>query len=58
MEQSFVRITIYDMLGNVVNNIFEDMRILVIKLVTWNATNIQGQSVSAGIYLYTLKQGN
>ena len=57
IEQSFVRITIYDMLGNVVNNIFEGYENPGYKTVTWNATNNQGQSVSAGVYLYSIEIG-
>ena len=56
-EDSFVSITIYDMLGNVINDIVKTNQSSGYKSVQWNATNNQGQPVSAGVYLYSIRAG-
>jgi len=56
-KDSFVSITVYDMLGNVVNNLVNTNQSSGHKSVQWNATNNQGQPVSAGVYLYSIKAG-
>jgi hypothetical protein len=56
-EDSFVKITVYDILGNVVNNILNQKEESGYKLVQWNAINNQGQPVSAGLYLYSIEAG-
>ena len=56
-EDAYVSITIYDMLGNVVNNLVNANQSSGYKSVQWNATNNQGQPVSAGVYLYTIEAG-
>ena len=47
LEKSFVNITIYDMLGNVVNNLVTANQSSGYKSVQWNANNNQGEPVSA-----------
>jgi len=56
-EDSFVDITVYDMLGNVVNNLVNTYQSPGYKSVRWNATNNQGELVSAGVYLYSIQAG-
>jgi len=56
-EDSFVRITIYDLLGNVINNLVNSNQLSGYKSVRWNATNNQGQPVSAGVYIYSIEAG-
>ena len=58
LEDSFVEITIYDMLGNVVNNLVNRNQMQGYKSVQWNATNNQGQPVSTGLYFYTIQAGD
>ncbi|MEL1226841.1 MAG: T9SS type A sorting domain-containing protein, partial [Candidatus Neomarinimicrobiota bacterium] len=58
LEESFVNITIYDMLGNVVNNLVNANQSSGYRSVHWNATNTQGEPVSAGVYLYKIQAGN
>ena len=58
LEDSFVDITIYDMLGNVVNNLVNRNQRRGYKSVQWNATNNQGQPVSTGLYFYTIQAGD
>tara|TARA_Y100000590_G_scaffold282452_1_gene317665 strand:- start:27 stop:1889 length:1863 start_codon:yes stop_codon:yes gene_type:complete len=57
-NDEFVNITIYDMLGNVINNLVHDNQNSGYKSVEWNATNNQGQPVSAGVYLYSIEAGD
>ena len=56
-EDSFVSITIYDMLGNEINQLVNKVQNSGYKSIQWNATNNQGQPVSAGVYLYTIEAG-
>ena len=57
LEDSFISITIYDMLGNVINNLVNTNQSSGYKSVQWNATNNQGQPISAGVYLYSIEAG-
>ncbi len=45
---------VYDMLGNVVNKNQSSGS----KSVQWDATNNQGEPVSAGVYLYKIQAGD
>ena len=57
-EDSFVDITVYDILGMVVNNLVNKNQSSGSKLIQWNATNNQGEQVSAGVYLYKIQAGD
>tara|TARA_X000000950_G_scaffold288885_2_gene408097 strand:- start:555 stop:1967 length:1413 start_codon:yes stop_codon:yes gene_type:complete len=57
-EDSYVRITIYDLLGNAINNLVKSNQSSGYNSVEWNATNNQSQPVSAGVYLYSLEAGD
>ena len=57
-EDSFVDIIVYDMLGNVVNNLINKNQNSGSKSVQWDATNNQGEPVSAGVYLYKIQAGD
>ena len=46
------------MLGNVVNNLININQLSGCKSIQWNATNDQGEPVSAGIYLYKIQAGD
>ena len=56
-QDSFIKITIYDMLGNVVNNLVNTNQSSGYKSVKWDGANNQGQHVSAGVYFYTIQVG-
>jgi hypothetical protein len=56
-EDAMVNITIYDMMGRVVSNLVSTQQNAGYKSIQWNATNNQGQPVSAGLYLYTIQAG-
>ena len=57
-ENSFVDVTIYDVFGNVVNNLVFANQTKGFKSVQWNATNNDGQPVASGVYLYSIKAEN
>jgi|TARA_B100001146_G_scaffold44622_1_gene38250 hypothetical protein len=54
-EDAVVNITIYDMMGRVVNNLVSSQQNAGYKSVQWNATNDRNEAVSAGLYLYTIQ---
>jgi hypothetical protein len=55
---SYVSITIYDMLGNVINQLVNEVQNSGYKSIQWDATDKQGQPVSAGVYLYSIEAGD
>ena len=54
-ENGLVNIMVYDMLGNKVNQLVNEIQISGYNSVIWDATNNQGNSVSAGVYLYSIE---
>ena len=54
-EDAMVSINIYNMLGNIVRNLVNKSESSGYKLVQWDATNNDGQPVSAGVYLYSIE---
>ena len=56
-EESFVNIIIYDLLGNVVNNLLNTNQSSGFKTIKWNAINNEGQPVPAGVYLCSIDTG-
>jgi hypothetical protein len=56
-EDALVNITIYDMMGRLVNTLVSSQQTSGYKSINWNATNDAGSSVSAGIYLYKVQAG-
>ena len=57
-KESFVNIIIHDMLGNVVKNLFSANQSPGYKSIQWDATNNEGDLVSAGVYLYSIEAGD
>ena len=53
-EDTNVNITIYDMMGRQVKTLINGLQSSNYKSVQWNATNNQGEPVSAGVYLYKI----
>jgi hypothetical protein len=54
-EASNVKITIYNILGDVVNVIFNSFREIGSYRTIWNALDGNGNKVSSGVYFYELK---
>ena len=52
-----VNITIFNMMGQVVNNLVSSHQTPGFKSIQWNATNNDGESVSAGVYIYKIQVG-
>ena len=57
-ENSYVNVTVYDMLGRAVKTLVNSTQDAGIKSVVWNAANDYGNPVSAGVYLYQIKAGD
>jgi len=57
-EQDLVYISVYNMRGNLVKNLVNTSQSPGIKTVRWDATDSQGNTVSAGVYLYKIQAGN
>ena len=55
--ESYVNLTIYDMLGREVSQLVSEIQSPGIQSVQWNATDMNGKPVSAGIYLYQIQSG-
>ena len=56
-ENRLVNITVYDMMGRIVKTLVNGSQTAGFKSVQWNATNDRNESVSAGLYLYTIQAG-
>jgi len=56
--EALVNLVIFDMMGRQVKTLVNNIQTEGYKLIQWNATNNQNQSVSAGIYLYKIEIGN
>ena len=54
-EDAVVNITIYDMMGRVVNTLVNGSQTAGYKSIQWDATNNLGEPVSAGMYIYTIQ---
>ena len=54
-ENSYVNITIYNMLGKEVKTLIDQTQDAGYRSVIWNATNNYDKPVSAGIYLYQIQ---
>ena len=57
-KNELVTILIYDTLGNVIRNLVNANQYSGYKTVEWNGRNNQGQSVSAGVYFYSIEAGD
>ncbi|MFL3007820.1 MAG: FlgD immunoglobulin-like domain containing protein [Candidatus Neomarinimicrobiota bacterium] len=58
VKDEFVRVKVYDILGNIVNNLVNTNQSSGYKSIQWDATNNQGHHVSAGVYLYSIEAGD
>ena len=57
-EGAMVSITIYDIMGRSIKSLVNSNQSAGYRSIQWNATNNQGQPVSAGVYLYTIEAGD
>ena len=56
-EDGLVNITIYNMMGRIVKTLVNSSQTAGYKSIQWNATNDRNETVSAGLYLYTIQAG-
>ena len=57
-EKSLVRITIFDLVGSVVNNLFYGMQYPGLNAKNWDGTDKIGSNVPSGVYFYQIQIGN
>ncbi len=57
LNEGVVKIIIYDLVGTKIKTLTSEFQTAGSKNVNWNATNNQGQLVSAGVYLYSVEAG-
>jgi flagellar hook assembly protein FlgD len=56
-EQAQVTLTIYDLMGRKVTRLLNTVQDAGFRSVQWNATDMHGKPVSAGVYLYQIQAG-
>ena len=54
-SDGFVKLSIFDMKGREIKTLIENIQLPGKNSVIWNATDNNGQPVSAGLYLYKIK---
>jgi hypothetical protein len=57
-EDSYVSLTVYDMLGRVVKTLISGQKVAGDHSAVWDSTNEMGEKMSAGIYLYSITAGS
>ena len=57
LADGIVNIVIYNLIGKKIKTLFSGFQTSGSKNINWNATNNQGQPVSAGVYLYRIEAG-
>ena len=57
-NDAMVNITIYDMMGRMIKTLVNAQQPAGYRLAQWDATNDYGETVAAGLYLYTIQTGN
>ena len=58
MQDSNVKILIYDIMGRRVKDLLDKRQDSGKRSIKWNAMDNNGQNVSAGLYFYTIEAGN
>ena len=56
-EQAQVMLTIYDLMGREITQLVNTAQEAGYRSVQWNATDMHGKPVSAGVYLYQVRSG-
>ena len=57
-SEEFVKVTVHDILGNIVNNLLNTRQAYGYHLLQWDATNNHGRKVPAGMYFYRIEAGD
>ena len=56
-KDGMVQVSIYDVMGREVRNLVSGFKDAGYHSVTWDARNMSGESVAAGMYIYTIQVG-
>ena len=56
-EQAQVTLTVYNLMGREITQLVNTTQDAGYRSVQWNATDMYGKSVSAGVYLYQIRAG-
>ena len=56
-EQAQVTLTVYDLMGREITQLVNTTQEAGYRSVQWNATDMHGKPVSAGVYLYQIRAG-
>ena len=56
-KDGMVQVSIYDVMGREVRNLVSGFKDAGYHSVTWDARNMSGESVAAGMYIYTIQAG-
>ena len=56
-ESKFVNISIYDVTGRKIKSLVNSVQDTGYRSINWDATNDLGQSISAGMYIFTIQAG-
>ena len=57
-ENTFVSVNIYDIMGKHIKSLINTNQLAGFKSIYWNATDTFGQSVPAGMYVYSIQAGD
>jgi hypothetical protein len=57
-KESFVTITVYNIMGQKVTELVNDVRHAGYHTVVWNSANLAGEPVSSGVYVYMITAGD
>jgi len=58
VEETKVELNVYNILGQKVNTLINEVQSFGRKSIIWDGTNNSGKSVSSGVYIYSIKIGN
>ena len=56
-ENAPVQVTVYDIMGNTVKNLYNGYQVSGLKSIDWDATNNTGDLISSGMYFYKVQVG-
>ena len=57
-EDNFVTISVYNIMGQKVTDLVHEIRPAGYHHTTWNSTNMHGEPVASGLYIYTITAGD
>ena len=57
-EESFVTISVYNLVGQKVTDLVHELCSVGYHRTLWNGTNMAGDPVSSGVYIYTIEADN